>query len=88
MRKIVLTALFAAGIGLAGVAGAAAAPASPTLNDAAPGITLYTPAQVVIVGPRRYRRHRHRVCRPVRRCYYTRHHRRVCSVRTVCYWRY
>ena len=86
MRKIVLTALFAAGIGLAGVAGAAAAPASPTLNGVAPA-SLVTPAQVVIVGPRRYRRPRHRVCRPVRRCYYTRH-RRVCTVRTVCYWRY
>ena len=87
MRKIVLSALFAAGIGLAGVVGAAAAPASPTLNNAAPAVSLFTPAQVVIVGPRRYRRARHRVCRPVTRCYYT-HHRRVCTVRTVCYWRY
>ncbi len=87
MRKIVLSALFAAGIGLAGMAGAAAAPASLTLEGVAPASPV-TLAQVVIVGPRRYRRHRHRVCRPVRRCYYTRYHRRVCTVRTVCGWRY
>ncbi len=86
MRTILLSALLAAGIGLAGVAGAAAAPASPALNGAAPAMSLVVPAQVVIVGPRH--RYRHRVCRPVRRCWRGRYGRLVCRVRTVCHWRY
>jgi hypothetical protein len=81
MRTILLSALCAAGIGLASLTGAAAAPASPTLPGAAPA-SLVTPAQVVIVGPRR-----HRVCRPVRRCWRGRHGRLICRVYTVCHWR-
>lgn len=86
MRTILLSALFAAGIGLAGITGAAAAPLSPAPYSAAPGVSLVTPAQVVIVTPNR--RHRYRYCRPVRRCYYGRHHRLICTVRTVCTYRY
>jgi hypothetical protein len=84
MRTILLSALFAAGIGLAGLTGAAAAPGSPALPGAAPA-SLVTPAQVVIVGPRH--RYRHRVCRPVRRCWRGRHGRLICRVQTVCHWR-
>jgi len=88
MRKIVLSALIAAGIGLAGVTGAAAAPASPA-PVAAPA-TLVTPAQVIIVGPRHYRhrRHRYRYCYNVRRCWRGAYGRRVCAVRRVCNWRW
>ena len=83
MRSIVLSALFAAGIGLAGVTGAAAAPASLTLDGVAPA-SLVTQAQVVIVGPRY--RHR-RYCYNVRRCWRGAYGRRVCAVRRVCRWR-
>jgi len=87
MRKIVLSALFAAGIGLAGLTGAAAAPASPNLNGAVPAASMVTQAQVIVVGPRRHYRNRHRVCRPVRRCWRNRYGRLVCRVYTRCYWR-
>jgi hypothetical protein len=85
MRKIVLSALFAAGIGLAAMTAAAAAPASPTPYSAVPAASMITPAQVIIVGPRH--RYRHRVCRPVRQCWRNRYGRLVCRVYTRCYWR-
>jgi hypothetical protein len=91
MRKIVLSALLAAGLGLAGIAGAAAAPASATLGAAAPAASLVKQAQVVIIGPRRPRYHRprrYRYCYNVRRCYRTGYGRLVCRVRRVCTWRY
>ncbi len=81
MRTILLSMLFAVGVGLVGVTGAAAAPAAPALPGVAPA-SLVTPAQVIIVGPRR-----HRVCRPVRRCWRNRYGRLICRVHTVCYWR-
>ena len=87
MRKIVLSALFAAGIGLAGVTGAAAAPASPAPYSAVPAASMIIPAQAIIVGPRHHYRYRHRVCRPVRRCWTTPYGRVVCRVHTVCHWR-
>jgi len=83
MQKIVLSALFAVGIGLAGVTGAAAAPIAPTFDGVAPA-SLVTPTQVVIVGPRY--RHR-RYCYNVRRCWRGAYGRRVCQVRRVCRWR-
>jgi hypothetical protein len=85
MRTILLSALFAAGLGLASVSGATAAPASPILPGAAPA-SLVTPAQVVIVGPRHG--YRHRVCRPVRRCWRNHYGRLICRVYTVCHWRH
>ncbi len=84
MRKIVLSALFAAGIGLAGVTGAAAAPASP-VPGMAPS-SLVTEAQVIVVRPPGYRHHR-RYCYNVRRCWRGAYGRRVCEVRRVCRWR-
>ncbi len=78
MRKIILSTLIAAGLGLAGMAGASAAPAGPGIGAAANSSSLVHQAQIYIVTPR----HRAR-CRSVRICrvgYYGRrcHWERVC----------
>jgi hypothetical protein len=88
MRKIMISTLFAAGIGVACATGAAANPLSPVPHNAMPAISLVTPAQFVIITPPRRHRARVRYCRPVRQCYRTRHGRLVCRVRTVCTYRY
>ena len=88
MRTILFSALCAAGIALASATGAAAAPLAPASYDAVPGVTLITPAQMVIIAPPRRHRVRVRVCRPVRQCYRGRYGRLVCRTRTVCTWRY
>lgn len=82
MRKIVLSTVFALGLGLAGATGATAAPFSP-VPGAAP-TPMVTPAQLVVVGPRY--RHR-RYCYNARRCWRGRHGRLVCRVHRVCRWR-
>ncbi len=78
MKKLVLSTVFALGLGLAGATAVSAAPASPVPNDGAPAASLVTPAQVVIVGPR-HRRH----CRVVTVCRRTPYGRR-CHQERVC----
>jgi hypothetical protein len=75
MRKIVLSALFAIGVGLTGVSGAVAAPISGLNTDAAATTTL--------LGEVQYRyRHRTR-CRSVTVCRRGPYGRR-CHVERVC----
>lgn len=76
MRMIVLSALFAAGLGLAGTAPAAAAPVLNGLNNAATSSTLLEEVQY---------RHRPRVrCRSVTVCRRAYNGRRICRVERVC----
>ena len=86
MRKIVLSALFALGIGLAGATAASAAPAAAGYTPAATAPLV----EQIQYRPYRHYRHRHRVryCYNVRRCFITRHHRRICRVEHVCRWRW
>lgn len=74
MRMIVLSALFAAGMGLAGAGSAVAAPLSNNgINNAAQSSSIIDQIQ--------YRRGPH--CRTVRVCR-TWHGRRTCRVERVC----
>ena len=87
MRMIILSALFALGLGMAGAPPASAAPLSG-LNTATTTNPLVQQAQFYYPPPRRYRRyHRSRVhCRNVRVCRYSRYyHRRICRIERVCH---
>jgi len=76
MRKIVLSALFAIGVGLTGVSGAVAAPISGLNTDAAATASLLDQVQ--------YYRGRHRTrCRSVTVCRRGPYGRR-CHVERVC----
>lgn len=79
MRMILMSALFAAGVGLAGTTGASAAPITGAgVLDAVSGTSLTEDVQY-----RRYRRNRD--CRTVRVCSRGPYGRRFCRLRTVCY---
>ena len=80
MRMIMLSALFALGVGLAGTAPASAAPITG-LGNAFSSATLLQDAQVVIVGPRYNRRPR---CRSVRVCNRGRYGRIRCHYERIC----
>jgi hypothetical protein len=74
MRMIILSALFALGVGIAGAPAASAAPISGLSTPAASGS--------MIQDVQYYRRPG---CRMVRVCRYSRYyHRRVCRVERVC----
>lgn len=76
MRMILLSALFAVGVGLAGTTGASAAPITGAgVLDAVKGTSLTEDVQY-----RRYRRH----CRSVRVCSRGPYGRRHCRIRTIC----
>jgi hypothetical protein len=77
MRKIVLSAVCALGLGLAATAGASAAPVAG-LSGAA-NYTAIQEAQYVVVRPG----HR-RVCRTVTVCRRGWHGRRICRTERVC----
>jgi hypothetical protein len=81
MRMFLLSALFALGVGLAGMPGAGAAPLAAGL-DGAPNASLIQQAQVIIVDP--YRRR----CRSVRRCWINDYGHRRCRWERICrrYW--
>lgn len=81
MRMILLSALFALGVGLAGSTAASAAPISG-LSKALTTNSLLTEAQIYIVPPRRYRRPPVR-CRTVRVCRITPYGRR-CHNERIC----
>jgi hypothetical protein len=80
MRMILLSALFALGVGLAGAPGAGAAPAAAGLDGTA-NASLVQQAQIIIVDPHRRRCRSIRVCRTdiygFRHC----HTERVCRER-------
>lgn len=78
MRTIILSALFAAGIGLAGIGGANAAPASGLLNGLANGNSMLEEVQY---RPHRYRNRQR--CRSVQVCRRGPHGRR-CHWERVC----
>jgi hypothetical protein len=78
MRMILMSALFALGVGLAGSAPAAAAPIG-NLGEMPAASALLQDAQVVIVGPR----HR-RACRSVRVCHRGYGGRLRCHYERVC----
>ncbi len=82
MHKIVLSALFALGLGLAGATGASAAPVAAGYSPAATAPLI----EQIQYRPYRYHR-RHRYCYNVRRCWRGYHGRRVCRVQRVCHWR-
>ena len=71
MRMIILSALFAAGIGMAGTVGATAAPAANGINNATPAASLLEQVQ--------YRR-----CRSVTVCRRGEFGRRHCRTERVC----
>ena len=77
MRMILLSALFALGVGLAGMPGAGAAPAAAGLDGSA-NVSLIQQAQVIIVDPRRRR------CRSVRVCRIDVYGYRHCHTERVC----
>jgi hypothetical protein len=68
MRILLLSALFAFGVGLAGTSGASAAAGSSAINDAAKSTSLLTQA----------------ACRRVTVCRRGPNGRRVCVVERVC----
>jgi hypothetical protein len=70
---IILSALFAAGIGMAGTVGANAAPAANGINNAAQSTSIID--QIQYRGPR---------CRTIRVCRTGPHGRRVCRMDRVC----
>ncbi len=84
MRMIILSALFALGLGIAGAPSASAAPMSgishvPEANAQVQDVQYYR---------RRYRRYVRTHCRNVRVCRYSRYyHRRICRIERVCYRR-
>jgi hypothetical protein len=71
MKTIILSALFAAGLGLAGVGGAVAAPVSNGISNATPAASLIEQVQ--------YRR-----CRSVTVCRRGEFGRRHCRTERVC----
>jgi hypothetical protein len=71
MKTIILSALFAAGLGLAGIVGAAAAPVSNGLSNATPAASLLEQVQ--------YRR-----CRSVTVCRRGEFGHRRCRTERVC----
>jgi hypothetical protein len=79
MRVMVLSALLAIGLGVAGMSSASAAPAANGINSAAAGSLLHS-AQFFIypAPPSRVR------CRTVRVCRITHYGRRVCHNERVC----
>jgi hypothetical protein len=72
MKTIILSALFAAGLGLASLGGAVAAPVSNGVNNATPAASLLEQVQ--------YRR-----CRSVRVCHRGPMGGRRCHVERVCH---
>jgi len=85
MRLILLSALFALGVGVVGTNAASAAPVGG-LSKTLTANSLLSEAQVYIVPPRRYRRPPVR-CRNVRVCRYTSYGRRLCRYERICYRR-
>ncbi len=87
MRALILSSLFAIGLGLAGAPAANAAPIS-AINSAVAGQTAIDMAQYY--GPRRHYRPRHYRgrppvrCRSVRVCRITPYGVRRCRVERVC----
>lgn len=79
MRMVMLSALFALGLGFAGSAPVSAAPVG-NLAKLPAASALLQDAQIVIVGPRYRRPH----CRSVRVCHRTRHGRLRCGYERVC----
>jgi len=77
MRMILLSTLFALGIGFAGMAAVNAAPGTGNLAGAANATSLVQQAEVVIVT------HPHR-CRSVRVCHIGPYGGRVCHWERVC----
>ncbi len=80
MRMIMMSAVFALGVGLAGSAPASAAPIG-NFSEMPAASALLQDAQVVIVGPRYHRRPRCRSVRVCNRGYYGRarcHYERIC----------
>ena len=81
MRMIILSALFAVGVGLAGMTGASAAPAAPGLAPAANSSSMLQDIQYYRRDYRRsYRRDR---CRTVRICRFGPYGRR-CHIERIC----
>jgi hypothetical protein len=76
MRKIVLSVLIAAGVGLAGASGASATPAAGGFSPATGINPLVQKAYVVVVGKPR--------CYTKRTCYINRWGHRHCSYKRVC----
>ncbi len=78
MRKIVLSVLLAAGVGLAGVGGAAATPATGGFSPATGIAPLVQKTEVIVIRhPRR--------CHKVEVCRIGRHGIRVCHWKRVCH---
>jgi hypothetical protein len=73
MRKIVLSAVFALGMGLAASTGASAAPLSTGIANGAAAAPNASMIQDVAL-----------VCRRVTVCHRGRYGRRICEVRRVC----
>jgi hypothetical protein len=81
MRMIVLSAVLALGVGLAGTAGVSAAPGGTGLGEAAQNATLLQDVQYYRRHYRRY--HRRSYCRSVRVCHRSYYGRR-CHWERVC----
>ena len=79
MRMIMMSALFALGVGLAGSAPAAAAPVG-NLGEMPAASSMLQEAQLVVVGPRYRRPH----CRSVRVCHRSYSGRLRCRIERVC----
>ena len=85
MRMIILSALFALGVGFAGTTGASAAPASTGLSNLLSGSALSQPlVEEAQYNRRRYRERSRRICRQVRVCDRGRYGRVRCTIRPVC----
>jgi hypothetical protein len=78
MRKIVLSALLALGVGFAATNGASAAPAAAGIADAAAANSLVQKSYVVIYRGRRR-------CHTRRICYINRWGHRHCYYKTYCH---
>ena len=84
MRTIVLSALLALGIGLAGAPGASAAPAASDLGNAANMGTLLQDVGYYYRRPYRYRYGSYRRCRSVRVCHRGYYGGRRCHWERIC----
>ncbi|MDP2408723.1 MAG: hypothetical protein Q8M26_00365 [Pseudolabrys sp.] len=89
MRMIILSAVFALGVGLAGTTGASAAPASTGLSNllSSSALSQSLVDDVQYRGGDRYRGRSSRArrsCRQVRVCNRGRSGRVRCSIQTVC----
>jgi hypothetical protein len=78
MRMIVLSALFALGVGLAGAPAASAATLGGGINNAANASSAIELAQ--------YGYHRRRHCRNVRVCHRGPYGHRRCHIERICRW--